>query len=77
MDFITLLKNKQRELMFSTPEFANYLGKHRSWLNNIYNENGIKRPLREGTMREIHNKLGIPREIMDEYNKEMLESRGK
>ncbi len=34
------------------------------------------KPLQEKTMAKIHNHLGIPYEVMEEYNREVTKERG-
>ena len=76
MDFKEMMKQKKMELSMSNAQFAEYIGKHRSWVVALFNPNAIPRPLRETTMYVLHDKLKIPFEVMEEYNREVLESRG-
>lgn len=46
-------------------------------LIEFFNTEKPFRPLRESTMAKIHNRLGISYEVMEEYNKAILEERGE
>ena len=76
MNFKEIMKQKKIELSMSNTQFAKYIGKHRSWVVALFNPNAIPRPLRDTTMYLLHDRLDIPFEVMEEYNKEVLESRG-
>lgn len=74
-EFETLLKKKQMELEMSNAEFARYINKHRTWVVNLWSDKREKHPLSMKTMYTLHNRLDIPLEIMEDYNKTILESR--
>lgn len=76
MKFVELMESKKRELAMSNTQFAEYIGKHRSWVVALFNPKAVQRPLRESTMCLLYEKLDIPFEVMEEYNREVLESRG-
>lgn len=69
MDFISILKSKQRELGLTKHEFARYISKHRSWVYDKFGDEPYKHPLSETTMYHLHDLLNIPLEVMDEFNK--------
>lgn len=77
MNFAKELKRCQYERHMSNESFSKYLGKSRTWLQNIYskNPNIPKSLLRERTMFEINEKLGIAEELMEEYNNELIEKK--
>ncbi len=68
MDFISMLKDKQRELQLTTTEFARHVGKNRSWMFDKFGPSPYKHPLNQSTMYQLHNLLNIPYEVMDEFN---------
>lgn len=74
-NFIKILREKQRELGLTNTEFAKYLGKNRSWINNKYCSTGLVYPLRESTMQHLNKLLGIPYEVMEKYNQECRENK--
>lgn len=77
MDFPKQLKQCQRQRHMTNREFAKYIGKSRTWLQWIYsnNPNVEKFLLSEMTMYDLHEKLEIPNETMEEYNKSILANR--
>lgn len=76
MDFVEIMQNKKRELSMSNAQFAEYIGKHRSWVVALFNPNAKRMILRDATMYSLHDILNIPFNVMEEYNKHILESRG-
>ena len=79
MDFPKVLKHCQLERHLTNENFAKLVGKSRTWLQWIYSKNPKveKFLLSEMTMYDLHTKLDIPMEIMEEYNKYLLQSRYK
>lgn len=77
MDFAKQLKKCQHEKHMSGEAFAKYIGKSRTWLQQIYstNANVEKHALYELTMYELNEKLGIPYEVMEEYNTSVVNMR--
>ena len=74
--FPKLLKEKQKELGLNNKEFAKYLGKTRSWLTYVYGKDLSKtHKLAEYNMIELNNLLGIPLEVMLEYNMSIVKNR--
>ena len=73
MEFPRIMKRKQWELGMTGVEFAKYLGKSRPWLMKIYclRENSIKYRLSDLTMYDIEEKLGIPLDVMEQYNRDV------
>lgn len=46
-------------------------------LIEFFNPEKPFRPLRDQTMARIHNRLGISYEVMEHYNKQIIEERGE
>ena len=74
MEFPKALKQCQLKMHMTNENFSKYLGRSRAWLQGVYTKNPKIRKflLGERTMFEINEKLGIPIEIMEQYNEEML-----
>lgn len=64
---------KQIELEMCDTKFADYIGLHRTWLANFRNNKSTKHKLSKKTIANIHNRLGIPLEVMNRYNENLLE----
>lgn len=64
---------KQIELEMCDTKFADYIGLHRTWLANFRNNKSTKHKLSKKTIANIHNRLGIPLEVMERYNENLLE----
>ena len=64
---------KQIELEMCDTKFADYIGLHRTWLANFRNNKSTKHKLSKKTIANIHNRLGIPLEVMERYNESLLE----
>ena len=75
MEFPKLMKRKQWELGMTGKQFAAFLGKSRPWLMHLYclKEGTKKYKLGELTMYDIEDKLGIPMEKMEQYNRDVIE----
>lgn len=73
MDFPKVLKRCQYERHMTNDAFAKYLGKSRAWLQGIYTTNPkVKKYLiGERTIFDLNEKLGIPTELIEEYNQLM------
>lgn len=78
MSFESELKRCQYERHMTNADFAQYLGKSRTWLQCIYtNKNDTRKFGLTGlTMYVLNEKLGIPFELMEEYNKKFSKPRG-
>lgn len=63
---------KQIELEMCDTKFADYIGLHRTWLANFRNNKSTKHKLSKKTIANIHNRLGIPLEVMEKYNQTIL-----
>ena len=78
LEFPKLLKKKQEELNMNNTQFARYLGRHRGWLGYVYSNDFDKaHKLTEPNMVTINRKLGIPFEVMFNYNMTISQSRVK
>lgn len=75
MDFPKVLKRKQLELGMTATRFAKHIGRSRQFVTLIYsNSQNLKKcGLSELTMYTINEKLGIPIELMMEYNEYVRE----
>lgn len=71
MDFPKILKQTQMELHLTNDKFAKYLGKSRAWLQIIYSKspNTQKFGLSDLTMQSLKERLDIPMNVMEEYNR--------
>ena len=79
MDFQKMLKQKQLSMHMTNEKFSIFLGRSRTWLQGIYsnNPNVEQCLLSEQSMYDVHEKLDIPIELMEEYNNKLLELRKK
>lgn len=79
MDFARQLKQCQYEKHMTNEAFSKYVGKSRAWLQRIYSKNPDipKSTLGELTMYMLNEKLNIPYETMEDYNKYVLGTRGE
>lgn len=77
MDFPRTLKHCQLERHLTNEQFSKLLGKSRTWLQQIYSKSskGQLWLLSEQTMYDIHEKVNIPIELMEEYNQSILNKR--
>lgn len=75
MEFPKLMKRKQWELGMTGEQFAKYLGKSRPWLMQLYclRKDAKKYKLGELTMYDLEDKLGISIEVMEKYNRDVIE----
>ena len=77
LEFPKLLKQKQNEMGLNNIEFAKYLWRNRAWLAYVYNNDFNKaHKLAEHNMLKINELLGIPLEVMLEYNIQVVKNRG-
>ncbi len=74
-EFEKQLRVKQLELEMNNLAFAKYIGMHRTWLINLYNNKITKHPLSKQTMAKLYNRLGIDFNIMLEYNNQIVKDR--
>lgn len=74
-EFESELKHKQVELEMNNTEFANYIGMHRTWVVNMWNDNIQRHPLSKQTMMKLNNRLDIDYDTMLKYNMEIIEDR--
>ena len=79
MDFSKLLKRKQLEMGMTVTDFAKYLGKSRQFLTVIFSKSDKLRKYRlsDLTMYNLEQKLNIPQEIMEQYNRDVEEHNGR
>lgn len=79
MDFPKLLKQCQLQRHMTNDTFSKFIGKSRTWLQWIYSKNPKveKYLLSERTIYDLHEKLDIPTEVMEEYNIYLLKKRYK
>ena len=75
MELPKIIKRKQWEHKMTGVEFAKFLGKSRPWLMQLYctRRDTKKYKLSELTMYDLEDKLGIPMELMEQYNKDVEE----
>lgn len=74
-EFYKIMKEKLRDSELSISQFSKQCGLHRQTLIDFFNEGTKFRPLRNSTMGKIHRSLGIPYDVMDDYNREILKQR--
>ena len=67
--------NKLFESGLSKRQFADKYGLNHAWLIEFTNANKKFRPLQIKSMSLLHRTLDIPYEIMEDYNKKVLEMR--
>ena len=79
MEFPRLMKRKQLEHRMTGVAFAKFLGKSRPWLMQVYcvREDTKKYKLSELTMYDINDKLGIPFDVMEQYNRDVEAHNGR
>lgn len=74
-EFYQIMMNKLLENGLSKRQFANKYGLNHAWLIEFTNINKKFRPLQIKTMSLLHKALDIPYNVMDDYNKKVLEMR--
>lgn len=76
-DFYRIMVNIKRENGYSVRELARICDVCPGTFIDFFNLNRPFRPLRDKTMGRINKNLGIPYEVMEDYNKKVLEERKK
>ena len=76
-EFYRQMLEIKRQKECSRRELAKECGLCHGTLIEFFNTEKPFRPLRDTTMAKIHNNLGISYEVMEDYNKQILEERGK
>lgn len=74
-EFYKTMKNELRTRECSIRTLAGICDLHSATLIDFFSDNTPMRPLRQSTMGKIHNHLGIPYEVMEEYNEVVLKER--
>lgn len=70
-----VIAEKQKELGLNNTELCKYLGVTRQWLCGV--QYGVQRVFNVSTCFLLNNKLGIPMEVLNEYNESIKENRLK
>lgn len=76
-EFYEIMLNELRVREVSIRGFAKQIGLGYANLIEFFDKNRPFRPLSTKTMSKIHNQVGIPYDIMEEYNEIILKERGK
>lgn len=76
-EFYRQILSIKRQKECSIRELAKECGLCYGTLIEFFNTDKPFRPLRDTTMAKIHNNLGISYEVMEDYNKKILEERGE
>ena len=76
-EFYEIMLNEMRTREVSIRGFAKQIGIGYASLIEFFDKDRIFRPLSNKTMAKIHNQVGIPYDIMEEYNEIILEERKK
>ncbi len=76
-EYYEIMLNEMRTREFSIRQFAKFIGIGYASLIEFFDKNRPFRPLSNRTMAKVHNQVGIPYDIMEEYNKTILEEREK
>ena len=74
-EFYKQLLKIKREKEISKRELASIIGVSYAMIIEFFDTTKPFRVLSEKTMSKINNKLGIPYEIMEDYNNEILKER--
>lgn len=74
-EFYKQLLKIKREKEISKRELASIIGVSYAMIIEFFDTTKPFRVLSEKTMSKINNKLGIPYEVMEEYNNEILKER--
>ena len=74
-EFYKQLLKIKREKEISKRELASIIGVSYAMIIEFFDTTKPFRVLSEKTMSKINNKLGIPYEVMEEYNDEILKER--
>lgn len=76
-EYYEIMLDEMRKREFSIRQFAKFIGIGYASLIEFFDKNRPFRPLSNRTMAKIHNQVGIPYDIMEEYNKIILKEREK
>lgn len=74
-EFYKQLLKIKREKEISKRELASIIGVSYAMIIEFFDTTKPFRVLSEKTMSKINNKLGIPYEVMEDYNEEILKER--
>jgi hypothetical protein len=74
-EFYKQLLKVKREKEISKRELASIIGVSYAMIIEFFDTTKPFRVLSEKTMSKINNKLGIPYEVMEDYNDEILKER--
>ena len=74
-EFYKQLLKIKREKEISKRELASVIGVSYAMIIEFFDTTKPFRVLSEKTMSKINNKLGIPYEVMEDYNNEILKER--
>ena len=74
-EFYKQLLKAKREREMSKRELASIIGVSYAMIIEFFDTTKPFRVLSEKTMSKINNKLGIPYEVMEDYNNEILKER--
>lgn len=74
-EFYKQLLKIKREKEISKRELASIIGVSYAMIIEFFDTTKPFRVLSEKTMSKINNKLGIPYEVMEDYNNEILKER--
>lgn len=76
-EFYNIMLEKLRENECSKREFAKRIGLHYNTIIEFFDTNRLFRPFSVKNMSKLHKNLGIPYEVIEDYNKEILRERGE
>lgn len=76
-EYYEIMLNEMRAREFSIRQFAKFIGIGYASLIEFFDKSRPFRPLSNRTMAKIHNQVGIPYDIMEEYNEIILKEREK
>jgi len=76
-EYYKIMLDEMRQREMSIRGFAKFIGIGYASLIEFFDKNRPFRPLSIKTMAKIHNQVGIPYEIMEEYNDIILKEREK
>lgn len=76
-EYYKIMLDEMRKKEFSIREFAKFIGIGYASLIEFFDKTRPFRPLSNRTMAKVHNQVGIPYDIMEEYNEIILKEREK
>lgn len=76
-EFYKSMLEEMRKRSMSIREFAKYVGISYASLIEFFDKKRIFRPMKNKNMAKIHNTLGIPYEVIEQYNETILKERGE